>query len=148
MTIDRTDSETANDGKPEFTLDRLRVAAAGGYIVQVMPSAREDVISYLERTIPEAPHSAQMVRDGLGPFEMLQRALGDVGLGLLEEVEPRFHCQCSKDRALLIISALGRSEIEDMLKKDHGAELTCHFCNEKYRITEDELAPLLDEATE
>jgi molecular chaperone Hsp33 len=148
MSIDRSDVEEENGGRPEFALDRLRVAAAGGYIVQVMPSAGEEIIGYLERTIPSAPHSAQMVLDGLGPFEMLQRALGDIDLGLLEEIEPRFHCRCSKERALLIISALGRTEIEDMLKRDHGAKLTCHFCNEKYRITEDELALLLDEATE
>src|SRR5215831_2755921 len=148
MTIDRSGAEADNGGRPEFALDRLRVAAAGGYIVQVMPSAGEDIISYLERTIPSAPHSAQMVRDGMSPFEMLQQALGDIGLEQLDEVEPRFHCQCSKDRALLIVSALGRSDIEDMLRKDHGAELTCHFCNEKYLIKEDELALLLDEAVE
>jgi len=148
MTVERNGSDPDNGGRPEFSLDRLRVSAAGGYIIQIMPSAREEIISYLERTIPMAPNSTQMVRDGLEPIEMLHRALGDVGLTLLEEVEPRFHCQCSKDRALLIISALGRSEIEDMLKKDKGAELTCHFCNEMYRVTEDELAGLLKDATE
>src|SRR5262245_22906404 len=134
MTVQPNGDQDHNGGKPEFSLDRLQVAAAGGDIVQIMPTPGRDIISYLERTIPAAPTSTEMVREGMKPFEMLQRALGDVGLTMLEEVEPRFHCQCSKERALLIISALGRNEIDDMLKKDNGAELTCHFCNETYSI--------------
>jgi molecular chaperone Hsp33 len=148
MTVDRNGGGPDNGDKPEFSLDRLRVAAAGGFIVQVMPSASDEIVGYLERRIPAAPHSTDMVRQGMGPLEMLQQALGDVDLAVLEEIEPRFHCQCSKERALLIISALGRKEIEDMLTKDGGAELTCHFCNATYRATEDELVELLTEATE
>jgi len=78
---------------------------------------------------------------------MLRTVLGDLDLLVLEEKEPRFYCQCSHERALLIISALGREEILDMLEKDHGAELICHFCNEAYQITEDELLGLVQTAT-
>jgi molecular chaperone Hsp33 len=148
MTVERNGAEEENGGKPEFSLDRLRVMAAGGYLVQIMPSATDEIISYLERTVPMAPHSSEMVREGLSPLEMLRQALGEVELTLLEEIEPRFHCQCSKDRVLLIISALGRTEIDDMLKKDNGAELTCHFCNQMYRVTGEELAGLLKEGTQ
>ena len=70
---------------------------------------------------------------------MLQRVLGDLDLRVLEEKEPRFYCQCSRERAKLIISALGREEMQDMLTKDKGAELICHFCNETYTITAEEL---------
>jgi molecular chaperone Hsp33 len=148
LTVDRNGADPEDDARPEFSLERLRVAAAGGYMVQIMPNSSDEIVSHLERTIPTAPTSTEMVREGMEPFEMLQRAVGDLGLTLLEEVEPRFHCQCSKERALLIISALGRKEIEDMLKKDNGAELICHFCSEKYLVTEDELAGLLSEAVE
>jgi len=146
MTVEGNGTELHSGENPEFELERLRVTAAGGYIVQIMPSASEEIISYLERRIPSAPHSTEMVREGMAPLEMLECALGGVGLTLLEEIEPRFHCQCSKERALLIISALGHREIEDMLKKDNGAELTCHFCNETYNVTADELQRLLAEA--
>src|SRR5262249_61192575 len=57
LKVRRDGSDPGNGGKPEFSLDRLRVAAAGGYIVQIMPSAGEEIISYLERTIPMAPNS-------------------------------------------------------------------------------------------
>lgn len=126
----------------EFSLDRLRVSAAGGYIVQMMPSADEGLATQLERNISGVPYATDMVREGLSPIEMLQTVLGDLDLLVLEEMEPRFFCQCSRERALLIISALGRDEVMDMLQKDNGAELICHFCNEAYQITPDELLEL------
>lgn len=130
---------------PEFSLERLRVAAAGGYIVQMMPSADEDLINHLENILSDTPSVTEMIRSGLGPQEMLETVLGDLEISLLEETEPRFYCQCSRERALLIISALGEAEVRDMLVKDNGAELICHFCNERYQISAEELLELLKE---
>jgi molecular chaperone Hsp33 len=127
----------------EFSLDQLRVAAAGGYIVQMMPSADESLATELERNISKAPYATDLVRCGYSPVEMLREVMGDLDLLVLEEKEPRFHCQCSRERALLIISALGTEEVEDMIEKDNGAELTCHFCNESYQLSADELGELL-----
>jgi molecular chaperone Hsp33 len=138
----RTKSETA-----EFSLDSLRVSAAGGYIVQMMPSADEGLAALLEQNISRAPYATDMVRMGFSPIEMLKTVLGDVDVLVLEETEPRFYCQCSRERALLIISALGRDEIVDMLEKNNGAELICHFCNEAYQISADELVALIETNT-
>lgn len=143
------DSDGANtDGKgssqtTEFSIDQLRVAAAGGYIVQMMPGADKDLAAHLERNISRMPYATDMVRSGHSPIEMLQAVLGDLALRVLEEKEPRFFCQCSRERALLIISALGRDEVEDMIEKDNGAELICHFCNETYQLSSCELSELL-----
>jgi molecular chaperone Hsp33 len=148
MTVDGEEANTSGNGSAEsftaeFSLDRLRVAAAGGFIVQMMPSANDGLAAHLERNVSRAPYATDMVRAGLSPFEMLQAVLGDLELMVLEEKEPRFFCQCSRERALLIISALGREEVEDMIEKDNGAELICHFCNEAYQITAAELTELL-----
>jgi molecular chaperone Hsp33 len=149
MTIDGTEARHPHNGNglpgsftAEFSLDSLRVAAAGGYIVQMMPSAVDTLAPHLERNISRAPYATDMVRDGLSPIEMLQAVLGDLDVQVLEETEPRFYCQCSRERALLIISALGPEEVEDMIEKDNGAELICHFCNEAYQISGDELVGL------
>jgi molecular chaperone Hsp33 len=149
MIVDSPDEEAGKLPDPlnaEFTLDRLRVAAAGGFIIQMMPSADEALVARLERAISSAPHSTEMVRAGMSPTEMLKRVLGELDVTVLEEREPHFYCQCSRERALLIISALGREEVEDMLAKDNGAELVCHFCNEAYKITGDDLSEILAEA--
>jgi molecular chaperone Hsp33 len=144
MTVDPDGNTSADDSlSPEFELERLRVAAAGGFMVQVMPSADDALIAYLEQALPRAPHSTEMIRSGMGPTDMLHRVLGELDLHVLEEKPPRFHCQCSRERALLIVSALGREEVEDMLAKDDGAELICHFCNEAYRLTSEDLSGIL-----
>lgn len=148
MTLDGTEGEGSKNGPreprtAEFPLDQLRVAAAGGYIVQMMPSSDEKLAAELERHISRAPYATDMVRSGHAPAEMLREVLGDLDLMVLEESEPRFQCQCSRERALLIISALGREEIEDMIEKDNGAKLTCHFCNETYGLNAEELGELL-----
>lgn len=145
MTVDGGEAKQNGNGAAEFSLDQLRVAAAGGYIVQLMPSTDETLAAHLERNIAEAPYATDMVRDGLSPIEMLRSVLGDLELQVLEEKEPRFFCQCSRERALLIISALGQEEVKDMLEKDDGAELICHFCNEAYQLTGEDLSGLLVE---
>ena len=151
MTIDGNQQEAENNNSStsaetaEFALDSLRVSAAGGYIVQLMPSADPRLANCIEENIARAPYSTDMVRSGFSPVEMLNTVLGDLELLLLDEKQPRFFCQCSRERALLIISALGRPEVEDMIEKDNGAELICHFCNEAYQINSEELAGLLVE---
>ncbi|HZW68846.1 MAG TPA: Hsp33 family molecular chaperone HslO, partial [Pseudogracilibacillus sp.] len=64
-------------------------------------------------------------------------------LQILETMPVQFNCTCSKERMLLAIKGLGAAEIESMIKEDHGAEVTCHFCNEVYNIEEAELQELL-----
>jgi len=142
-TADFAEDGFVNSDIAEFPIESLRVAAAGGYIIQMMPSAAESLAARLERNISSARYATDMVRDGFSPFEMLRSVLGDLDVRVLEEKEPRFYCQCSRERALLIISALGQQEVEDMLEKDNGAELTCHFCNEVYQIDAEELAGLI-----
>lgn len=137
-------TSSLSDLGAEFALDRLRVAAAGGYVIQMMPSADEHVIEQLEQSVAQTPHATEMIRAGLTPAEMLRTVLGGLEVEILDEKEPRFYCQCSRERALLIISALGRDEVEDMLAKDNGAELTCHFCNESYDISAAELLVMLN----
>jgi molecular chaperone Hsp33 len=134
----------ARDSLAEFDLDRLRVSAAGGYVIQVLPSAPESLIKHLEEMIPRAAHATDMIRSGLGPAEMLAETLGDVDYRVLGVSQPRFFCSCSHQRALQIVGALGHEEVQDMLERDGGALLTCHFCNETYRISGEELSGLLE----
>lgn len=144
INVDR--SGDGRDYEPEFSLDRLRVTAAGGFLVQVMPGAEETLIAQIEHSIDRAPHSTEMIRSGLTPLEILKTVVGETGLTVLEEREPRFFCKCSRERALLIISALGPDEVEDMLASDNGAELTCHFCNESYQLSAEDLNVILAQA--
>ncbi len=125
--------------------DPYRVSAAGGFIIQLLPGADPQTIKKIEDAIQAAPSSTEMIRAGLGPDQMLTRVLGEMDLELLGEREIQFHCHCSYERAVNIISCLGRAEVLDMLEKDKGAELTCHFCGEVFKLDEEALQNILDD---
>ncbi len=121
-----------------------RVTAAGGYLIQVMPGAEKETIMAIERSISSAPHVTEMIRSGADANGILQTALGDIAFEVLELNSVEFHCKCSYERAVSIVTALGHEEVEDMLVKDNGAELTCHFCNAVYYLDDAALRGILE----
>lgn len=110
------------------------VEAAGGLMIQMMPGASERVVAAIETAVCNTPHTTQMIREGAQPVDLLHAALGDVPFEVLEEREVRFTCPCSYERAVSLISSIERDELGVMLRDDRGAAMTCHFCNETYRL--------------
>ena len=119
------------------------IEAAGGVMVQVMPGAEEGVVAAVESSVKAAPHTTALIREGAQPADLLRAALGDVPFEVTEEREVGFACTCSYERAVSLVSSIDRAELESMLREDKGAALTCHFCNETYRIDEAGLAGLV-----
>lgn len=120
------------------------ILAAGGFILQVMPGATDEMIDQLEKSIAALPQISTFIEEGNGPEEILRQLLPEESLNILEKVPVQFQCHCSKERMLRAIKGLGDAEIEAMIREDHGAEVTCHFCNEVYHISEAELQALLE----
>jgi molecular chaperone Hsp33 len=114
--------------------DGERVTAAGGYLIQVMPGIEEGTLARLEATLAQAPHVTERIRRGASAEELLLEAIGDFELTVLNRRPVAFSCTCSYERAINIVTALGTDEVADMLEKDHGARLTCHFCGESYEL--------------
>ncbi|WP_318937134.1 Hsp33 family molecular chaperone HslO [Oceanobacillus halotolerans] len=118
------------------------ILASGGFIVQVMPGAEEEIITKLEEKIQTFPAISNLIREGYTPEQVLKRLFDGVELRIHEQMPLHFHCNCSKERVENAIVGMGREEIQKMIEEDHGAEATCHFCNERYYITEEELREL------
>jgi molecular chaperone Hsp33 len=119
------------------------IEAAGGLVVQVMPGADEATVAAVEASVLKTPHATKLIREGAGPVDMLRTALGDVPFEVLEERPVGFACPCSYERAHSLISSIERGELELMLAEDKGAVMTCHFCNESYRLDEATLTEIL-----
>ena len=119
------------------------IEAAGGLIVQLMPGADEATAAAVEASVLKTPHTTQLIRGGARPVDLLRTALGGVPFEVLEERPVRFACPCSYERAHSLISSIERGELELMLAEDKGAVMTCHFCNESYRLDEAALADIL-----
>jgi molecular chaperone Hsp33 len=124
--------------------ERERVTAAGGYMIQALPGAEESAIATIEKAVADAPSVTEAIRGGADAAEMLRLALRGLPFDALESRPLEFHCKCSYERVVRIVTALGREEVEDMLEKDKGAELTCHFCNSVYYLDEDALRGILE----
>ena len=119
------------------------VSAAGGLMIQMMPGADEKIINTIEAAINQMPQATIMIREGSRPADLLSAALGDIEFEILDEKPVSFTCSCSYERALSMISSIDRAELESMLREDRGAVITCHFCNETYRIDEAELESIM-----
>jgi molecular chaperone Hsp33 len=122
------------------------VEAAGGLMIQVMPGADERTVAAIEATVSRTPHTTALIREGARPVDLLRTALGDVSFEVLEEREVGFSCTCSYERVVSLVSSIESTELESMLREDRGAALTCHFCNETYRIDEPSLAAMVEKS--
>ena len=119
------------------------VSAAGGLMIQMMPGADEKTISAIESTVSLMPQATSLIREGASPSDLLRVALGPVEFEILDEKPVSFACPCSYERAVSMISSIDRAELESMLHEDKGAVMTCHFCNEAYRLSEEELENIM-----
>ncbi|WP_099468797.1 Hsp33 family molecular chaperone HslO [Konateibacter massiliensis] len=119
------------------------VKQAGGFIIQLMPFAEEEVISKLEEKLAEITSVTKLLDDGLTPEMILEKILGDFGdLQIMETVPTAFYCNCSKERVEKAIIAIGRNEIQEMIDDGEEIEVNCHFCNTHYKYSVDELKEL------
>src|SRR5699024_3577143 len=107
------------------------IKAAGGFIIQLMPGATEEVITKLEAALESLPAISSLIEQGLTPEEILERLFPGEDITMYEKEEVVFKCQCSKERILNAIKGLGREEVESMIEEDKGAEAVCHFCNDQ-----------------
>ncbi len=119
------------------------VRSAGGVLVQMMPGANEHLITMIEDTIAHSPHLTSVIDQHAEPQDLARLALGEIDFEILEEADVEFRCNCSLERARGLIAALGRTEVESMLKEDKGAVMSCGFCSEVYQLDEDDLESML-----
>jgi len=119
------------------------IQASGGFIIQLLPGTEEKVITDIEERLKTIPTISNMVRQGMTPEDILNEVLGAGNVKVLEEMPVQFQCQCSRDRISRAIQGLGAAEIEDMIVTDGQAEAQCHFCNENYLFSKENLEDML-----
>ena len=112
-------------------------------MIQMMPGADEKIISTIEASLNRMPQATMLIREGSRPVDLLRAALRDIEHETLDEKPVSFTCPCSYERAVSMISSIGSVELESMLREDRGAVMTCHFCNEAYRLDETELERII-----
>lgn len=122
------------------------ILASGGFIIQVMPGCEDEVITDIENRLTSIPPISKLIQRGLTPEEILSEALGEGNVKFLETMPVKFKCNCSRERVSNLLCSLGKEEIKDMIETDGHAEAQCHFCNEKYHFTLEDLEEIEESA--
>ncbi len=123
------------------------VAAAGGFIIQLMPEAGEAAIAKLEKRLGCIKSVTDMINSGLDAEGMIKDILGDIEYKVYEEKQVVYRCNCNKERLERALISIGRQDLEELIEEQGNAELICHFCNSKYHFDKEELVDLLEKAT-
>ena len=119
----------------------LTIKAAGGFIIQLLPTADEETISKVEKCIDGIPSVTEMLTEGLTPEEICRKVLSLFELDVLDDFQPKYKCNCSKERVTKALLTLGKDELLDMAK-DPVTKVNCHFCNKVYSFTPEEIIKL------
>ncbi len=119
------------------------ILASGGFIIQLLPGTSDDTIDQIEKRIQTIEPVSKLIQKGLTPEEILVEVLGEKKVKIIGQMPIAFHCHCSKERIESAIQSLGKEEILDIIEKEGKAEAQCHFCNEEYLLTKEELVNLI-----
>ena len=122
------------------------VRRAGGFILQLLPGASDEMIDALEKKLGEIDPMTTMLDRDMTPEMILEDILGEYGLELLDQMPTEFYCNCEKARVEKALISIGRKELQDMIEEGKTIEVNCHFCNKKYEFTVEELKKLYEQA--
>lgn len=121
------------------------VQAAGGYIIQLLPDAPDEIIDRIEAGIQKAGNVTGMLSKGMTPQQMLEEVLGDLDLEILETSPVSYKCYCSRDRVTSTLISLGKKELQEIIDEGKPIEIECQFCDTIYTFTPDEIREILAE---
>ena len=119
------------------------VKVAGGYLIQLLPGAPDEVIDRLEAGIKRAGAVTKMLEQGMTPEDVLGQVVGDLGVVFMETTEVSYKCYCSRDRVTSALISLGRKELEEIREEGKNFPVECQFCDTVYEFTPEDIDELL-----
>ena len=125
-------------------IDRDRsVLTAGGYLIQLLPGAGEDVITKVEGGIYAAPSVTNLLKENSDPAVLLKTVLSDFDMEILSVDPIEYRCYCSRERTERALLSLGSKELEKIVDEQGSAELTCQFCDRVQNFTKEDLTTMI-----
>jgi molecular chaperone Hsp33 len=121
-------------------------AAAGGYLVQALPGANDEIVERIDANTRRLPSLSRLVQEGASAADLVARLLDGVGRLDIEASTPRFFCACDEQRVLRAVAMLGRRELESAMAGAEPLEVRCVFCAERYAVDPERARALLLDA--
>ena len=122
------------------------IRRAGGFIIQLLPDATDEMIDKLEKKLATIPYVSDLLDMGQTPEGILEMILGDFDLKIMDTIPTAFYCNCTRERVEKALISIGKEELEKIIREDKKANLHCHFCSKEYDFNEEQLVALLEEA--
>lgn len=119
------------------------VRQAGGFMIQLMPGASDQIIDKLEGRLGEITSITALLDAGNSPEKILEHILGDFGLEINETVKTKFYCNCTRERVEKALVSIGKKELQEMIDEGKEIEVNCHFCSRRYGFSVEELRELM-----
>ena len=119
------------------------VKVAGGYLVQLLPGAPDEVIDKLEEGIKRAGAVTAMLENGLSPEDILGQVCGELGVVFMETTEVSYKCYCTRDRVTSALISLGREELAEIAQDAKPFPVECQFCDTVYTFTPEDIREIL-----
>lgn len=122
------------------------VRQAGGFIIQMMPFAQEEVIAALETRLKEFSSVTSHLDAGETPEDMMKKLFEGFDMEIEDKVPTQFYCNCSKERVSKAVISVGKKDLQEMIAEGKPIEVNCHFCNSYYTFTVEEMEEMLKAA--
>ena len=122
------------------------VKVAGGYLIQLLPGAPDEVIDVLEAGIQRAGAVTKMLEKGMTPEEILTEVCGDLGVLFFENEPVCYQCYCSRERVEAALISLGKKELTEIMEEGKSFPVECQFCDTVYEFTPEDIKKLLENA--
>lgn len=122
------------------------VRKAGGYLIQLLPFASDEVIDRIEQNYRACGSVTTMMESGMTPEDIALKLLDGLEPNLLDEGKPMYACDCSRERISRALISMGEKELTALRDEQEDTEVCCHFCGKKYHFSRADLTRLLREA--
>lgn len=119
--------------------------AAGGFLLQLLPNADEEMILLIENNIGELEAISKLLADGTDPLDIILRIFNGIEYDLFDSIDIGYICDCSKERYYKALVSLGKDELTDMMHDDEPVETKCRFCNKTYIFSNEEIAEMINQ---
>lgn len=122
------------------------VRQAGGFIIQMMPFAEEEVIAALEDRLKDFSSVTTHLDAGEAPEDMMKKLFEGFDMEVEDRIPTQFYCNCSKERVSKAVISVGKKDLQEMIDEGKPIEVNCHFCNSHYTFTVEEMKEMLKAA--
>lgn len=120
------------------------IAAAGGFIVQLMPGAPDGLIEKLEDNIFYMDTLTTILAED-GAEEVIRQVMKDLDARVLETSEVEYRCYCSEERVRSALRSIGAQSLHELAAAGEDTVVDCQFCDKTYSFTAQELLAMAAE---